>query len=563
MTAIVASSSNGTAFSVANSYAQTGGNNGNLASVTNNLDAGRNLTAGYDYLNRISSAQTQATSGADCWGLNFGDDSVANLLSEVVSKCSAYPLSVTVNSKNQITNSGFAYDLSGNLTSDGTYSYAYNAENQLTSAAGITYAYDGDGLRVEKTGGTLYWRSVSGQPLVETDLSGNLQNEYIYFAGRRIARRDSSGTVFYYFVDQNGSTRVMTDSQGNKCYDSDYYPYGVEAGPFTNTCPQNYKFAGFERDPETGLDYTFARYYNPRLGRFMSPDRRIGNIGNPQSLNRYTYAFNNPLNLADDSGLSPRDRHLYITYLLAMLAGWPDGTSWWLATQTGAQDDFMHATTGLFGVGAIVNFSGHFGVPCNQDAAPCTFQGALLSGANTGAQAHLIEDNSPNGSHQIIKGYGLGARIGSELLHILLPLIGKNPDTDSSRLGGWLGLWVYVGGKENTFPGDLISEGLDVINKQDLELVGVQITINGQTFSHGDQPPVCDDDECIIYDDTLNGVHLTIYQEAGSQSDYWNPTELVGTSVWWGYMTGSGGEFSDFNYAYAAYLCSIGRCNDY
>lgn len=209
MTAIVASSSNGTAFSVANSYAQTGGNNGNLASVTNNLDAGRNLTAGYDYLNRISSAQTQATSGADCWGLNFGDDSVANLLSEVVSKCSAYPLSVTVNSKNQITNSGFAYDLSGNLTSDGTYSYAYNAENQLTSAAGITYAYDGDGLRVEKTGGTLYWRSVSGQTLVETDLSGNLQNEYIYFAGRRIARRDSSGTVFYYFVDQNGSTRTV------------------------------------------------------------------------------------------------------------------------------------------------------------------------------------------------------------------------------------------------------------------------------------------------------------------------------------------------------------------
>ena len=116
---------------------------------------------------------------------------------------------MTVNSKNQITNSGFAYDLSGNLTSDGTYSYAYNAENQLTSAAGITYAYDGDGLRVEKTGGTLYWRSVSGQTLVETDLSGNLQNEYIYFAGRRIARRDSSGTVFYYFVDQNGSTRTV------------------------------------------------------------------------------------------------------------------------------------------------------------------------------------------------------------------------------------------------------------------------------------------------------------------------------------------------------------------
>ena len=571
ITGILASSSSGIAFNISNSYSQTAGNNGNLASATNNIDTGRSLTAGYDYLNRILSAQTQATSGADCWGLNFGDDSVANLLSETVSKCSAYSLSVSVNNKNQISNSGFVYDLSGNLTADGTYNYSYNAENQITSAAGVTYTYDGDGLRVKKTGGTLSWRGVNGQTLMETDLSGNLQNEYVYFLGRKIARRNSSGAVYYYFVDQNGSTRVITDSQGNKCYDTDYYPYGFEAGPFTNTCPQNYKFTGFEWDPETGLDYAFGRYYNPRLGRFMSPDKRLGSVGNPQSLNKYGYAFNNPLSLADGSGAYPQDRHLYVTYLLAMLAGWPDGTSWWLATNTAAQDDFTHATTGLLGLGAVINFSGHFGVPCNQSASPCTFAGALLSGDNAGAQAHLIEDNSPNGPHQIIAGNSIGARIGSELLHILLPIIGKNPDTNSSRLGGWLSLWLYLGGTKATYPGDLIADAVEVVNSQDLQIVGLQITINGQTTSHGDKPPICDDDECVIYDDTVNGVHLIIYQESGSETDYWNPAELVGTTVWWNYVTGGGGgaglfgfgESADADYAYAAYLCSIGRCNDY
>jgi RHS repeat-associated protein len=64
-----------------------------------------------------------------------------------------------------------------------------------------------------------------------------------------------------------------------------------------------YKFTGYERDPETGNDYAFARYYNPRLGRFMTPDQLGGGIGDPQSHNRYAYVGNNPINLTDPSGL--------------------------------------------------------------------------------------------------------------------------------------------------------------------------------------------------------------------------------------------------------------------
>lgn len=56
---------------------------------------------------------------------------------------------------------------------------------------------------------------------------------------------------------------------------------------------------------ETGLDYMHARYYANMQGRFISPDTLLGSIANPQSLNRYAYVRNNPLNLSDPSGHRP------------------------------------------------------------------------------------------------------------------------------------------------------------------------------------------------------------------------------------------------------------------
>ena len=64
-------------------------------------------------------AQSQANSGVDCWGLSYGYDRYANLLSATVSKCTAPMLSISVNGANQITNPGFTYDAAGNLTGDG------------------------------------------------------------------------------------------------------------------------------------------------------------------------------------------------------------------------------------------------------------------------------------------------------------------------------------------------------------------------------------------------------------------------------------------------------------
>ncbi len=297
---ITATSSAGTALSQAYNYAY----NGSVTAMNNGNDSGRDESMTYDPLDRILTALTAVNSGQDCWGLNFGDDALGNLLSMSPSKCTSINLSVSVNGNNHITSpTGYTYDAAGNLTGDGSHSYAYNAENEITSAGGVNYTYDGDGLRVKKSSGTLYWRSYTGQVLEETDTSGNMERDYIFFAGRRIAWRDSSGNVYYYFADALSSTRAVTDATGNTCFEADYYPYGQE-NDYNSSCSPTYKFAGYEFDSETGNYYAYARYYDPSIGRFLSADPLAGDVLNPQSLNRYSYVVNNPETFVDPLGMS-------------------------------------------------------------------------------------------------------------------------------------------------------------------------------------------------------------------------------------------------------------------
>jgi RHS repeat-associated protein len=137
----------------------------------------------------------------------------------------------------------------------------------------------------------------------ESDLSGNITDEYVYFGGRRVAHSVvTSGSIYYYGEDFLGSSRVITTSNGTVCYEADFYPYGGER-VITTTCAQNYKFEGKERDPETGNDRAWFRNYEQNLGRWMSPDPLGGDITNPQSLNRYAYVLNNPLSYTDPLGL--------------------------------------------------------------------------------------------------------------------------------------------------------------------------------------------------------------------------------------------------------------------
>jgi RHS repeat-associated protein len=259
-------------------------------------------------VNRITAGATIPSCGANCWGLTFGYDQWANLTMATATG-SATPLNLTVNGNNQITTTGFTYDGSGNLTADVTSAYAWNAESEIKTATGVNYTYDGDGNRVQKSNGKIYWYGAGTEILDESDASGNITNEYVFFGGKRVALRTvSSGTITYYAEDFLGSTRVMTTSVGAVCYDADFYPYGGEK-VFTNTCAQNYKFEGKERDAETGNDAFGARYYSSVYGRWLSPDWSAvpapvpyADLTNPQTLNLYAMVRDNPETFADLDG---------------------------------------------------------------------------------------------------------------------------------------------------------------------------------------------------------------------------------------------------------------------
>jgi len=110
--------------------------------------------------------------------------------------------------------------------------------------------------------------------------------------------------VVYYHTDHLGSSSVLTDHNGSIVQRLSYTPFGDIRLNNDITWDSPYKFTGTELDLETGFYHMGARYYWPKLGRFISPDPIVPDPANSQALNRYSYVLNNPLRYTDPSGYS-------------------------------------------------------------------------------------------------------------------------------------------------------------------------------------------------------------------------------------------------------------------
>ena len=179
------------------------------------------------------------------------------------------------------------------------------------------HRYDGDGSRLQKSSGKIYWYGAGTEILDESDASGNVTAEYAFFGGKRVAMDTITGTgggsissTYYYADDFLGSSRTMVQTGGTSaCFDADFLPFGREKDNVA-TCTQNdYKFEGKERDAETGNDDFGARYYSSNFGRWLSPDWSsipepvpYANLTNPQTLNLYAMVQDNPESFADLDG---------------------------------------------------------------------------------------------------------------------------------------------------------------------------------------------------------------------------------------------------------------------
>jgi len=108
-------------------------------------------------------------------------------------------------------------------------------------------------------------------------------------------------TVTYVYTDPQGTPLVRADASGNVVAKYDYTPYGNSIASL-GAAPNGLGYTGHVNDPETGLIYMQARYYQP-TGRFLSPDPAKPAAGNIDNFNRYAYVNNNPIIGNDPSGM--------------------------------------------------------------------------------------------------------------------------------------------------------------------------------------------------------------------------------------------------------------------
>jgi RHS repeat-associated protein len=114
----------------------------------------------------------------------------------------------------------------------------------------------------------------------------------------QVAHAQGGDTVIYYHTDAIGSVRMITDSSGVEIARYDFLPFG-QRWPQPQNSSDVRQFADKERDLETKLDYFGARYFRAESGRFTSVDPIQGRLADPQTLNRYAYARNNPIRFID------------------------------------------------------------------------------------------------------------------------------------------------------------------------------------------------------------------------------------------------------------------------
>lgn len=116
----------------------------------------------------------------------------------------------------------------------------------------------------------------------------------LLFAGASMAE-----TVTYYYTNQQGTPLATADASGNILTTSDYRPYGSQVLGSPAGGPG---YTGHLNDPDSGLVYMQARYYDPVVGRFLGVDPAGIQPGTAFGFNRFSYANGNPVGNVDPDG---------------------------------------------------------------------------------------------------------------------------------------------------------------------------------------------------------------------------------------------------------------------
>ncbi|WKZ50323.1 MAG: RHS repeat-associated core domain-containing protein [Anaerolineales bacterium] len=180
------------------------------------------------------------------------------------------------------------------------YTLNYDAENRLvsvTGAATASFVYDGDSKQIKAT--------VNGITAVYVGNHYEVKNSIVtkyYFAGStRIAVR-KDGTLSFLLSDHLGSSSVTTNANGAKTASALYKAFG-ETRYTLGSLGTDYKFTGQREEASLGIYFFQARWFDPSLGRFLSPDTIVPtSTQGTQAWDRYAFVNNNPVRYNDPTG---------------------------------------------------------------------------------------------------------------------------------------------------------------------------------------------------------------------------------------------------------------------
>jgi RHS repeat-associated protein len=168
------------------------------------------------------------------------------------------------------------------VTETGGKTFAYDLQNELTSMNGgaVSIQYDGFGNRVAETASGVTTRYLVDDlnptgyaQVVEETVNGAPQREYTYGLQRIDEYQivNNAWTVSYYGYYGFGTVRQLTNASGAVTDTWEYDAFGNVLN-HTGSTPNEMLYRGEQYDPDLGLYYLRARYYNPQTDRFMSRD---------------------------------------------------------------------------------------------------------------------------------------------------------------------------------------------------------------------------------------------------------------------------------------------------
>ncbi len=232
----------------------------------------------------------------------------------------------------------YQYDGNGNTLRSLKHQLEYTPFNKVrkvtTQEQTASFEYDAAFSRVKKqtdsatttyVGGLFFQRRPS-ESAAEAKNTPTETNHYFIFAdGRAVAELQThhfenppdpelspqGRSILYLHDDHLGSVDVLTNDDGDIAEERSYDAFGLPRSPHWRPGPQKTPktirpagFTGHEDDVELGLINMQGRIYDPAVGRFTTPDPFVQAPFFSQSLNRYAYAFNNPVTLTDPTGFT-------------------------------------------------------------------------------------------------------------------------------------------------------------------------------------------------------------------------------------------------------------------